>query len=91
MSEQMKEQAATTRHVIGKVVSNKMDKTISVLVERKVPHPLYKKYIRRSTKFLAHDEQNQCKEGDTVKIKQTRPRSKNKAWELVEVLSSAEV
>ena len=67
MSEQMKEQAATTRHVIGKVVSNKMDKTISVLVERKVPHPLYKKYIRRSTKFLAHDEQNQCKEGDTVK------------------------
>lgn len=91
MSEQNKEQSNSIRYLIGEVVSNKMDKTIVVLIERKVPHPLYKKYTRKSSKIFAHDELNQCKEGDVVKIKLAFPRSKNKAWELVEVLEKAEV
>jgi len=74
--------------VTGRVVSNKMDKTITVLVERKVAHPLYGKYIKRSTKLHAHDEQNVCKEGDVVRIEECRPLSKSKCWRLVEVVSS---
>jgi small subunit ribosomal protein S17 len=70
----------------GRVVSNKMDKTIVVAVERKVPSTLYRKYVKRVSKIAAHDETNQCKIGDTVMIKQCRPLSKNKAWTLVEVL-----
>jgi len=77
------------RTVTGRVVSDKMDKTITVLVERRVPHPLYKKYIRRSTKLHAHDENNQCHEGDTVTIAQCRPLSKSKTWTLVEVVEQA--
>jgi small subunit ribosomal protein S17 len=73
----------------GKVVSNKANKTISVMVERKVKHPLYGKVIRRSTKFLAHDESNECGEGDTVLIEECRPLSKNKTWRLVKVVSKA--
>jgi len=73
----------------GKVVSNKADKTIAVLVERKVKHPLYGKVIRRSTKFLAHDENNECGEGDTVQIAECRPLSKNKTWRLVKVIAKA--
>ena len=73
----------------GKVVSNKANKTISVMVERKVKHPLYGKVIRRSTKFLAHDESNECGEGDTVVIEECRPLSKNKTWRLVKVVSKA--
>ena len=73
----------------GKVVSNKADKTISVAVERKVKHPLYGKVIRRTTKFLAHDESNECGEGDTVVIEECRPLSKNKTWRLVKVVSKA--
>ncbi len=73
----------------GKVVSNKADKTISVMVERKVKHPLYGKVIRRSTKFLVHDENNECNEGDTVQISECRPISKNKTWRLVKVLTKA--
>ena len=73
----------------GKVVSNKADKTIAVLVERKVKHPLYGKVIRRSTKFLAHDEKNECGEGDTVRIAECRPLSKNKTWRLVKVIAKA--
>jgi small subunit ribosomal protein S17 len=74
---------------IGKVVSNKCDKTITVLVERKVKHPLYGKFIRRSKKFMAHDADNACHEGDRVKIMETRPLSKNKRWRLIEILEKA--
>jgi len=75
-----------TRRAIGRVISNKMDKTVTVLVERQVRHPLYGKYIRRSTKIHAHDAQNDCGEGDVVLIEECRPLSKTKAWRLVEVL-----
>lgn len=70
----------------GKVVSNKMDKTIVVAVERVVQHELYKKNIKRTIKFKAHDENNECNIGDTVKIMQTKPLSKQKRWRLVEIL-----
>jgi len=80
---------STARTEEGKVVSNKADKTISVLVERKVKHPLYGKVIRRSTKFLAHDENNECGEGDTVAIEECRPLSKTKTWRLVKVITKA--
>ncbi len=85
----MSEQGKVSRTVSGCVVSNKMDKTITVLVERKVAHPLYGKYIKRSTKLHAHDEDNVCKEGDIVTIEECRPLSKSKTWRLVEVVSSA--
>jgi len=75
--------------VTGRVVSNKMDKSITVLVERKVRHPLYGKQLRRSTKIKAHDEDNVCQQGDLVRIKETRPISKTKAWTLVDVLETA--
>jgi small subunit ribosomal protein S17 len=74
------------RTVTGKVVSSKMDKTVTVLVERLVKHPMYGKYLRRSTKFKAHDEENTCNEGDVVMIAECRPISKNKSWRLVEVV-----
>jgi len=78
-----------TRVATGKVVSNKMDKTITVLVERRVRHPVYGKYITRSSKIHAHDEDNKCGIGDTVTVTETRPISKNKAWKLLEVVESA--
>jgi len=81
----MSEQAQVSRSVTGRVVSDKMDKTVTVLVERKEPHPLYKKYIKRSTKLQAHDENNECNEGDLVTIEQCRPLSKSKSWMLVSV------
>ena len=71
---------------LGVVSSNKMDKTITVSVERKVKHPLYGKFVKKSTKFHAHDEKNECSIGDTVKIMETRPISKTKRWRLVEVV-----
>ena len=74
---------------IGQVTSNKCDKTITVMVERRIKHPLYGKFIRKSTKFMAHDEQNACNPGDTVKIMETRPLSKNKKWRLVAILQKA--
>lgn len=74
---------------IGVVVSNKMDKTISVKVERRLKHPLYGKFVKRSKKFFAHDEQNTCTVGDKVLIMETRPLSKNKCWRLVEILEKA--
>lgn len=77
--------------VSGTVVSNKMDKTISVLVERKVKHPIYGKFMRRSTKLMAHDEANECNEGDVVVIEASRPLSKNKTWRLQKVVSKAQV
>lgn len=74
---------------IGRVVSNKMDKTIVVAIETLVRHPLYKKSVKRTTKFKAHDENNECNIGDTVKIMETRPLSKEKRWRLVEIIERA--
>ncbi|MCE5393433.1 MAG: 30S ribosomal protein S17 [Acidithiobacillus sp.] len=76
------------RSLVGTVVSNRMDKTIVVLVERRVQHPLYKKYIRRSKKFHAHDDSNHCQIGDIVRIEECRPISKTKSWRLVDVVSA---
>jgi small subunit ribosomal protein S17 len=85
----MSEKIEKVRTVTGRVVSNKMDKTAAVLVERLVKHPVYGKYIKRSTKFLVHDENNKCQEGDVVAIASCRPLSKNKTFRLVEVLETA--
>ena len=82
----MSEDTAKLRTITGRVVSDKMDKTITVLVERVVKHPVYGKYIKRSTKMMAHDEQNTCHEGDVVAIISCRPMSKNKTFKLVQVL-----
>lgn len=85
---QKAESAKTGNRVVGRVVSNKANKTITVLVERKVKHPLYGKLLRKSTKLHAHDESNQCKEGDLVAIVETRPLSATKRFRLVEVLET---
>ena len=74
---------------IGVVVSNKMDESIVILVERKVKHPKYGKFVKKSTKFMAHDEKNEAGIGDTVRIMETRPLSKNKCWRLVEIVEKA--
>jgi len=74
---------------IGVVSSNKMDKTITVAIERKVPHPIYKKYFKKTTTLMAHDEKKECGLGDKVKIMETRPLSKNKRWRLVEIVEKA--
>jgi len=74
---------------VGKVVSDKMDKTVVVAVENHVKHPLYKKIIKRTYKLKAHDENNECRIGDTVKVMETRPLSKDKRWRLVEVIEKA--
>ncbi|NJD06300.1 MAG: 30S ribosomal protein S17 [Methylococcaceae bacterium] len=79
----------TVRTVTGKVVSTKMQKTVSVLVERLVQHPAYGKYVKRSTKLMAHDENNECKEGDIVEIRSSRPLSKNKVWTLHRIVTRA--
>lgn len=84
MSEEKKQ-----RSVTGRVLSDKMDKTVTVAVERLVKHPLYGKYIRRTTKLHVHDEDNSCKIGDRVAIRECRPLSRTKAWRLVKVLESA--
>ena len=85
----MSEQENKARSTSGVVISNKMDKTVTVLVERQEKHPLYKKYIRKSTKLHAHDESNECNEGDTVQIEECRPMSKSKSWRVIEVVSRA--
>ncbi|MDH3354562.1 MAG: 30S ribosomal protein S17 [Chromatiales bacterium] len=85
----MSEENKVARTVTGRVVSDKMDRTITVLVERKVKHPLYGKFIKRSTKLHAHDENNECNTGDMVTIQQCRPISKSKSWKLVEVTVKA--
>ncbi len=74
---------------IGTVVSNKMDKSIIVAIERRVAHPIYKKYFKKTTKLMAHDENKECKLGDVVRIMETRPLSKNKKWRLVEIVEKA--
>jgi small subunit ribosomal protein S17 len=86
MSEENKKQ---TRTLVGRVVSDKMDKTVSVAVERLIKHPMYGKYIRRTTKVLAHDANNECKPGDRVAISECKPISKNKAWAVVNVVERA--
>lgn len=87
----MTTQEKQPRTLTGTVSSNKMDKTIAVLVERRVKHPLYGKYIRRSTRLLAHDEVNECNQGDVVVIQASRPISKNKSWRLQRIVSRAEL
>jgi len=74
---------------VGVVVKNKMDKSISVAIERKVAHPLYKKYFKKTTNLMAHDEKKECQVGDVVKIMETKPLSKNKKWRLLEVVEKA--
>ena len=86
----MSEVRTTSRKTrVGKVVSNKMDKTIVVAIEDRVQHPLYKKIVKRTYKLHAHDENNECKVGDTVKVMETRPLSKTKRWRLVEIMEKA--
>jgi small subunit ribosomal protein S17 len=87
----MSETSSNPRTLTGRVVSDKMDRTITVRVERRVRHPLYGKIIRRSTKVHAHDEENSCRVGDTVRVVECRPISKSKTWRLVEILERAEL
>jgi small subunit ribosomal protein S17 len=82
----MNDTSKTIRTVTGKVISNKMDKSATVLIERREKHPVYGKYIRRSTKLHIHDAENQCQEGDVVTIEQCRPLSRTKSWRLVEIV-----
>jgi small subunit ribosomal protein S17 len=90
MSEETKEVSERGRRTVtGQVVSDKMDKTVSVSIERLIKHPVYGKYIRRTTKVLAHDESNECKAGDRVTISECRPMSKRKAWQVVNVVERA--
>ncbi len=79
----------TRRERVGVVTSNRMDKSIVVMVKRKVKHPIYGKFVNKSSKFMAHDEENTANQGDTVKISETRPISKNKKWRLVEIIERA--
>jgi small subunit ribosomal protein S17 len=83
------EKKSLQRTLVGRVVSNKMDKTVTVLVERRVKHPVYGKYVVRSTKFHAHDESDALNEGDLVEIAETRPLSKTKAWKVTRVVEAA--
>jgi small subunit ribosomal protein S17 len=85
------EVANAPRSVVGKVVSAGMDKTISVLVERQVEHPLYRKFVRKSSKIFAHDEENSCSDGDIVSIEECRPLSKKKSWRLQKIIEKVTV
>jgi len=85
----MNDTSKQARTLVGQVVSNRMDKTISVLIERRVEHPLYRKYVRKSTQLMAHDENNECQEGDMVAIEECRPLSKRKSWRLQRVIEKA--
>jgi small subunit ribosomal protein S17 len=77
------------KEVIGKVTSNKMDKSIVVSIERKIKHPLYGKFLKKTKKYVAHDENNECSEGDVVQLMETRPLSKSKRWRLVKIVEKA--
>jgi len=88
MSDQ-KNEVKSKRTIVGRVVSDKMDKTVSVAIERQIKHPTYGKYIRRTSKVMAHDENNECKIGDRVAISETRPVSKNKSWQVENVIERA--
>ncbi len=83
------EQRTLRKTRVGVVVSNKMDKSITIAIERKIPHPIYKKYFKKTTKLMAHDEKKECSIGDKVKVMETRPLSKNKRWRLVEIVEKA--
>ncbi|RKY98008.1 MAG: 30S ribosomal protein S17 [Ignavibacteriae bacterium] len=83
------EQRGLRKTRVGIVVSDKMDKTITIAIERKVPHPIYKKYFKKTTKLMAHDEKSECRVGDKVKVMETRPVSKSKRWRLVEIVEKA--
>ena len=85
----MSEQENQARSLVGRVVSDKMDKTITVLVERSVAHPIYKKYVKRSTKLHVRDENNDCNIGDVVSVASSRPLSKTKCWKLVDIIERA--
>ncbi len=85
----MTEENKTRRTIVGRVVSDKMDKTVSVAIERLIKHSVYGKYIRRTTKVLAHDANNECKPGDRVAISECKPISKNKSWAVVDVVERA--
>ena len=85
----MSETKKIQRTLVGRVVSNKMDKTVSVAIERLIKHPVYGKYIRRTTKVLAHDAANDCREGDRVEIAECRPLSKKKSWAVINVVERA--
>lgn len=89
MGTEMSETAKQARTLSGKVVSDRREKTITVLVERRVKHPVYGKIVSKSTKISAHDEDNQCREGDVVTIAETRPISKTKSWKLVDIVERA--
>jgi len=91
MNEETKapEGKTTQRTVVGRVVSDKMNKSVSVSIERVIKHPVYGKYVRRTSKVMAHDETNDCKTGDLVAIRECRPISKNKAWKVVDVVERA--
>jgi len=84
------DQVKAISHIIGQVISNKMNKTIVVKIERKVKHPVYGKYVKRTSKMYVHDEENSSRVGDLVRIQQTRPLSKTKRWKLVEILKREE-
>jgi len=86
MTDETQQQERSRRPLIGKVMSNKMDKTVSVAIERVIKHPIYGKYIRRTTKLLAHDDENRCNEGDRVTISECKPMSKNKSWTVVDII-----
>jgi len=88
MSEQATEQKVQ-RKIVGRVVSDKMDKTVSVAIERLQKHPVVGKYIRRTTKLMAHDEKNECKTGDRVAISECRPIARNKSWRVVDIVERA--
>ena len=85
----MSEENKVQRTIVGRVVSDKMDKTVSVAIERTIKHSVYGKYIRRTTKLMAHDEANECKPGDRVAISECKPISKNKSWAVVNVIERA--
>ena len=85
----MKQETSASRTVTGRVISSKMDKSITLLVDRTVPHPMYGKYVKRTTKLHAHDEKNACNEGDLVSVEQCRPLSKTKSWRLVKIIEKA--
>lgn len=85
----MSDENKTNRTLEGRVTSSAMDKTVTVVIERKVKHPLYGKFMRRSTKIHAHDEANSCGEGDLVRVEQCRPLSKTKTWRLLEIIEKA--
>ncbi len=87
----MSDAQSTPKKMTGRVVSNKMNKSISVLIQRTVKHALYGKYLKRTTKVLAHDESNECNEGDIVVIESSRPISKSKSWRLQKIVSKAPV